>query len=274
MKFFLSKRDGTIFAVIAILALVTPSIAFADHTYESVTVSPTDYAVLTHFFFQESGTTTDSQSQCAIFPPLSPCFTVQLNTDDSSFGLSNFYQSILYADPSELFWGDAIGCSSTSCTFLKTSLSLSPMITFSNSWLNDSNKVFVLVVNAGSSSETWGITSCNYSFTTPAYSFDHLVLDVSTCTASDRWTDTPPSGDFTGSAFTYMQVTPVGFGNASKATFHHTQKRGELFNHGLGTYTGSSYTLTGETSNIVLNDGTLGTVVPLCYYSPDVSAPC
>jgi hypothetical protein len=269
MKLFLVSKWGVRTAAIAAVLLFSLTIlptVFAT-SYDSVTVSPTNYSVATWFYFDETGYIIDNGNNC--IPAGSPCFSVQLNVDTAVDSLPNFYQALLSVEPDGLIWSDYIGCSGMSCSYSNT-----PSSGFSSSAINSTNNIFVMSIDSGSSSASWTITSCNYGFTTPAYSFKFLLLSLSACTASNIWTDTPGSSYFAGNKFTYMQNVPVGFYDESAATFHHTQMVGEYFDTSTGTYTGSSSDLTGETSNMVFKVGTLGTVVPMCYYSTDVSAPC
>jgi hypothetical protein len=257
------RRVGV--AIFFSLVLLSIPVSFGWNYSE--TVSPTDSAVLTWFYFPEMGTVTDNTATNCGSTTVSPCFSTQLNTDTSVGNVANFDQAILIAKPTVLYWEDAIGCTTT-CTWLNTGGSML------SSLLNTTNNVFVLAINAGSSTAYWGITSCNYSFSTAAYSFGFLTLNTSTCTASNKWTDSPGSSYFTGTKFTYIQNLPVGLGGSSTAHMYYFQEKGELFNQNTGTYSGSTSSLTGESSNVTPDTGTFGTVVPLCYFGPGTSAPC
>ena len=272
MKVKLGKKTlAKVFAVLGAILLMSVSQVYG---YQSFSLSSSDYGVLTYWYFNETGYTTDSQNQCGSPPlPVSQCFSFQLNTDTSVGTTANFYQAVLSVYPGSIAWTDWIGCpppGQGSCAYQG-----GHSITGGRSLLNGTtNDIFVMAIDPNQYGVAWGITSCSYSFTQPAYSFEFFILNLSTCTASNSFTDSLPSSYFPSSTFSYIQSVPVGLAGGSSATFKHTQVTGELFNRLLGTYTGSSNTLTAESSNIVLKDGTLGHVVPLCYYSPDVSAPC
>ena len=254
--------------ITAIVVLVFITTVPGASAFETIQLSTGDHGVLTWYYFNELGYTTDSANQCGT--NVSPCFSYQLNTDLIVGNVANFYQGVMIVTPSTWWWEAFIGCpTSGSCSYAASSASY-----YSPSMLNSSNNVFVMAIDAGSNSLSWGVTSCNNQFTEPAYSFEFFVLSMSACTVSDSSTITPGSSYFTGYTFPYIQSVPVGVGGGSSATFEQTQITGELFNHNLGSYSAYQYTLTGETSNIALSTGSLGSVVPLCYHSPDVSAPC
>jgi hypothetical protein len=245
----------------------------AAHAWNTISISTADYGAVTWFYFNETGYITDSLHGCGT-SHLSQCFTEQLNTNTTPGNMPNFYQAVLNVVPDGnggWLWDGWIGCcdSGGGYTYLGGSSSGS-----ADSMLNSTNNVFVMAINAGSSGNSYSITSCNYQFTQPAYSFEFFVLNLSTCTASHALTLEPTSSDFTNSQFSYMQSVAVGNGGGSNSVFKHTQITGELFDANEYTYTGSGTSLTAETSDMVFHDGTLGSVVPLCYHSSDASAPC
>jgi hypothetical protein len=266
------RRFGDIGWFKSLMTGVLISLAFlimpVAHAWNySETVSPNDVAVASYFWFPEMGTVTDSSSSNCGSTTASPCFGTQLNSDTSVGDVSDFYQAALIAKPTALYWQDWIGCNS-SCSYSDSGGAMS------SSLLNTTNNIFVLSINAGSSSVTWTVTSCNYSFSTAAYSFTHLTFNTSTCTASNSWTDTAGSSYFPTSTVTYIENLPVGLSGCSTATMGYFQERGELFNYNNGAYSGSTSSLTCEGSNVTPDTGTFGTVIPLCYFGPGTSAPC
>src|SRR5438270_13234876 len=84
------------------------------------------------------------------------------------------------------------------------------------------NDIFVMAIDSGSTGVGWGITSCNYAFTQPAYSFEFFILNLSTCTISHSFTDSLSSSHFPALS-SNMQSVPVGEGGGTSATFKHTQ---------------------------------------------------
>ncbi len=229
------------------------------------------YGVVTWFYFDETGYITDSGNNCGN-TTLSQCFTYQLNTNTSPTTQGDFNQAIMYSDYHTVYWNDFIGCNNTSCNYYGVGTTYSP--TWSNSYFNNTNNVFVLAINAGSSSIGWGVTSCNTQFTESGYTFQYFVLNLSTCSSSKSYYETPGATYFTGNKYTLSESVGVGWGGGSNSTFKHTQVTGELFNQNVGYYSGTTSTLTAEGSNMVDHFGTFGSVVPICYHSPDVSAPC
>jgi len=245
----------------------------AAHAYTSISIEYADWGAVTWFYFDETGYITDNNNSCGT-DPYSQCFSVQLNTDTAAGNQANFDQAALEVYPTISYWQVWLGCPVSGACYVNQEPSSS--YEFDTSDLNSTSNVIVLGINAGDSGQSYSITSCNYEFTQPSYSFEFFILNTSTCTSSDAWTDQVGSGTekFTDTAWTYMQSVDVGIFNDADATFHHTQETGELFDDNEYTYTGDSGSLTGETSNMNFHDGTLGSVVPLCYYSPDQSAPC
>jgi len=233
-------------------------------------ISRTDSSIATWFYFVDAAghITTSGYSG-------SPTFSYQLNSYDSATDTDSGYQMLLYGVPGPyLQFDDAIGCAyGGTCEYYP-----SAGTDFGGSIINSTSPVYVFAeaINAGSTTEGYTITSCNVSFNVPEYSFYGVVINMSTCSiiSADTWYDPVSQGDWYSSSITYLQSVPVGY--AGDATFHHTEIKGELFQYEdyNDDYSSSAQTITNEGTNVNLDFGTIGDVIPLCYYSPDASNPC
>ena len=268
MKFQLVNRVSTKVAALLVGTLILLVPAVHATTYTAISISRTDSSVSTWFTFKEAGHITSSSSgDCSG----SQCFSYQLNTMGSSLSdYSNFYQAIMFSIAGYLYFNDEIGCNGTSCAYGADGSEFSTDV-------NNTNDVFVLAINAGSSTEGYTVTSCNVSFNVGAQTFYGMVINMSTCTTSNTFSDNGATqGDWGSSAIYYLESVGVGTINSAHATFHTTQITGEMFQYEdySDDYSTVNANLTGETSNLHFNFGTFGDVIPLCYYSPDTTNPC
>ncbi len=174
------------------LLLAAPIHVIFATTYDStITISPSDTGALTWFRFDELGDVNDSTGDCGVE---SPCFSFQLNTDTSTTSGANFYQALMYVYPDHVYWNWAIGCDPT-CSYEGSGSS-----NFNPSLLNNSENVFIMAINDGSSSIGWGATSCDTSIDEAAYSFQFLVVNLSSCGTSDGWSGNPGSSEMAAGA--------------------------------------------------------------------------